>query len=65
MNPQFPSLQFLSIYDRLDLIASMAEILNKKSVNFEDKKLSAQLTKIYEDLNQIIIRFLWYNPFLL
>jgi len=39
---------------RLLLIATMAEILHQKSNTFEDKKLSAQLAKIYKDLNKMV-----------
>ena len=42
---------------RLLLIATMAEILHQKSNTFEDKKLSAQLAKIYKDLNKMIVDF--------
>jgi len=42
---------------RLLLIATMAEILHQKSNNFEDKKLSAQLAKIYKDLNKMVADF--------
>jgi len=42
---------------RLLLIATMAEILHQKSNTFEDKKLSAQLAKIYKDLNKMIADF--------
>ena len=39
---------------RLLLIATMAEILHQKSNTFEDKKLSAQLAKIYKDLKKMV-----------
>ena len=39
---------------RLLLIATMAGILHQKSNTFEDKKLSAQLAKIYKDLNKMV-----------
>ena len=39
---------------RLLLIATLAEILHQKSNTFEDKKLSAQLAKIYKDLNKMV-----------
>jgi len=42
---------------RLLLIATMAEILHQKSNTFEDKKLSAQLAKIYKDLNKMVSDF--------
>ena len=42
---------------RLLLIATMAKILHQKSNNFEDKKLSAQLAKIYKDLNKMVADF--------
>merc|ERR1712192_74789 len=42
---------------RLLLIATMAEILHQKSNTFEDKKLSAQLDKIYKDLNRMVSDF--------
>merc|ERR1712055_468743 len=42
---------------RLLLIATMAEILHQKSNTFEDKKLSAQLAKIYKDLNKMVADF--------
>ena len=42
---------------RMMVIATMAEILHQKSNNFEDKKLSAQLAKIYQDLNNLVADF--------
>ena len=42
---------------RLLLIATMAEILHQKSNTFEDKKLSAQLAKIYKDLNKMVVDY--------
>ena len=39
-----------NIKERLLLIAKLVEILHKKSNTFEDKKLSTQLDKIYNDL---------------
>ena len=42
---------------RLLLIATLAEILHQKSNTFEDKKLSAQLAKIYMDLNNMVSDF--------
>ena len=42
---------------RLLLIAQLARILHQKSNTFEDKKLSAQLKKIYKDLNKMIADF--------
>merc|ERR1719376_562828 len=42
---------------RLLLIATMAEILHQKSNTFEDKKLSAQLAKIYKDINKMVSDF--------
>ena len=39
---------------RLLLIATLAEILHQKSNTFEDKKLSAQIGKIYPDLNSLL-----------
>ena len=35
----------------------MAEILHQKSNTFEDKKLVAQLAKIYKDLNKMVADF--------
>ena len=43
--------------ERLVLIVTMAEILHQKSNTFQDKKLSAQLAKIYKDLNQMVADF--------
>merc|ERR1719341_1866707 len=42
---------------RLLLIATMAGILHQKSNTFEDKKLSAQLAKIYKDINKMVSDF--------
>ena len=42
---------------RLMLIATMAEILHQKSNTFEDKKLVAQLTKIYKDIAKMVADF--------
>merc|ERR1719228_3194040 len=42
---------------RLLLISTMAEILHQKSNTFEDKKLVAQLAKIYKDLNKMVADF--------
>ena len=42
---------------RLLLIATLAEILHQKSSTFEDKKLCAQLSKIYKDLNKLVADF--------
>ena len=42
---------------RLLLIATLAEILHQKSNTFEDKKLSAQLAKIYKDINKMVSDF--------
>merc|ERR1719249_15239 len=42
---------------RLLLIATMAEILHQKSNTFEDKKLVAQLTKIYKDIAKMVADF--------
>ena len=42
---------------RLVLIAAMAEILHQKSNFFEDKKLSAQLSKIHKDTNKMVADF--------
>ena len=42
---------------RLMMIATMAEILHEKSNNFEDKKLSAQLDKIFKDMNNLVADF--------
>ena len=39
---------------RLLLIAQLARILHHKSQTFEDKKLSAQIGKIYPDLNSLL-----------
>ena len=39
------------------LIATLAEILHEKSNNFEDKKLSAQLDKSFNDLNMLVADF--------
>ena len=51
---------FLSKVDtqeRLLLIANIAKTLHQKSNTFEDKKLSTQLAKINEDLNQMVADF--------
>ena len=42
---------------RLLLIAQLARILHLKSNTFEDKKLSAQIAKIYKDLNKMVADF--------
>ena len=42
---------------RLLLIAQLARILHQKSNTFEDKKLSAQIAKIYKDLNKMVADF--------
>ena len=42
---------------RLMMIATMAEILHEKSNTFEDKKLSDQLDKIFNDLNKMVADF--------
>ena len=42
---------------RMMVIATMAEILHQKSDTFEDKKLSAQLAKIYKDINKMVSDF--------
>ena len=39
------------------LIVTMAEILHHKSNTFDDKKLSAQLAKIYKDLKKMVADF--------
>ena len=43
--------------ERLLLIANIAKILHQKSNTFEDKKLSAQLAKIYKDINKMVSDF--------
>ena len=53
-NAKPPSQMKSDIKERLLLIAKLVEILHKKSNTFEDKKLSAQLAKIYKDLNKIV-----------
>ena len=49
-NVEPPSKMKSEIKERLLLIAKLVEILHKKSNTFEDKKLSTQLDKIYNDL---------------
>ena len=49
-NAKPPSQMKSDIKERLLLIAKLVEILHKKSNTFEDKKLSAQLDRIYNDL---------------
>ena len=44
-----PSQMKNEIKERLLLIAKLVEILRKRSNTFEDKKLSDQLDKIYND----------------
>ena len=56
-NAKPPSQMKSDIKERLLLIAKLVEILHKKSNTFEDKKLSTQLAKINEDLNQMVADF--------